>query len=194
MRGDLVALLSDTDLTWTERRTRLQGWRGAEAEQADAAARAQRLAPALCASGALAGALTASPVLLAAFAATALVGTVAPNHPFESLYNRLAIRRGRQPLPPNRAAKRLACAMGVLFLGGAAVALAVGAAALGVVLALVFAVTAAFVAATAICIPSIIFTVLFGAERGTAENLVAALRPIPGRHGSAAQEQLAEVG
>jgi hypothetical protein len=70
---DLATVLGDTSLTWTERRTRLQGWRGHDAECADAAVGAQRLGPAVCAAGALAGAVLQSPILLLAFAITAML-------------------------------------------------------------------------------------------------------------------------
>jgi hypothetical protein len=36
MPHELTTLLGDTSLTWTERRTRLQGWSGPDADQADA--------------------------------------------------------------------------------------------------------------------------------------------------------------
>lgn len=176
MTHDVFRLLSDTTFTWSQRRTRLQGWRGADAEQADAAAIAQRLGPALCAVGSIAGAFMGSPAVLLLVASTALAGTFAANHPFESLYNRWASSRGQQPLPRNRAAKRLGCAIGVVFLGGAAVAYAVGASTLGLVLALVLGCTAAFVAITGICIPSLLFTLLWGTERGAEPSLAAAAR------------------
>ena len=176
--SDLTRLLGNSSLTWTERRTRLQGWRGADATCADNAKGAQRLGPAVCAVGALTGAALESPVVLGAFAATAVMGALAPNHPIESLYNRWASRRGRATLPANRAAKRLGCAIGVAFLGGAAVAYAVGATTLGLVLALVLAGTAAFVAVTGICLPSMIFTLLWGVERACAPSLI-----IPARAG-----------
>ncbi|HEX4906926.1 MAG TPA: DUF4395 family protein [Acidimicrobiales bacterium] len=174
--NELTTLLRDPDSTWTERRTRLQGWRGDDACRADAAAGGQRVGPAACAIGAFAGVALASPVVLGVVAATAVVGAVAPNHPFEMVYNAWASSRGRATLPPNRAAKRLGCAMGVAFLGGAAVAYAVGATTLGLVLALVLGVTATFVAATGVCVPSMLFTVLWGAERGAAPGLLSARR------------------
>jgi hypothetical protein len=170
---DLRAVLGDTSLSRTERLTRLQGWRGEDAERAERAVVAQRIGPATCAVGALLGAVLQSPPLLGVLAATALVGALAPNHPFEMLYNRRATRRGGTALPPNRAAKRLGCAIGVVFLGGAAVAYAAGAAPLGLVLALVLASTAAFVAITGMCVPSMIFTILWGSERACAPNLLS---------------------
>jgi hypothetical protein len=115
---------------------------------------------------------------LGAFAATAFVGALAPNHPFETLYNSWAQRRGRQRLPANRAAKRLGCVMGALFLGGATVAGMAGAPTLALVLALVLASVALFVASTGICVPSVIFTALWGARRGQAPTLLAACRSL----------------
>jgi hypothetical protein len=171
---DLTSVLGDPSLTWAERRTRLQGWRGDEAECADRAPVAQRVGPAGCAVGAGIGVAFESPPVLAAVAATAVVGALAANHPFEVVYNWWARRRGGVALPPNRAAKRLGCAMGVVFLGGSALSYAVGASTAGFVLGAVLGGTAAFVAATGICVPSAIFTVLWGVDRGCEPNLVAA--------------------
>lgn len=49
---DVTTVLGDPSFTWAQRRTRLQGWRDHDAADADAAAAAQRLAPAACAAGA----------------------------------------------------------------------------------------------------------------------------------------------
>ena len=170
---DLTGLLADSTLTWSERLTRLQGWRGPDAAAADRAQLAQRLGATVCAVGALAGVAAQSPVVLGLFASTALVGAVAPNHPVEAAYNWWATGRRRATLPSNRAAKRLGCAIGVMFLGGATLAYAAGAATLGAVLALILGATAAFVAVTGICVPSIVFTVLWGAERACAPSLAS---------------------
>lgn len=172
----LGTIFNDERFPRSERLTRLQGWRNGDARQADASGFAQRLAPALCGLGAFAGVLTGSAVVYGLFAAGAMIGVVAANHPFETLYNRWATSHGRTPLPPNRAAKRLGCAMGVGFLGGAAGAAALGASTLALVLGLMMAVTATFVATTGICVPSIVFTLLWGAHRGTAPTLGDAAR------------------
>lgn len=174
--SDLSSILADHERDWNTRLARLQGWRGADTRQAVNAKWAQRLAPAACGLGALAGALLTSPLVVGFFAATAVVGTLAPNHPVEMIYNALARRQGRDPLPANRAAKRLGCAIGVLLLGGSAVAFVLGATTVGVVLALVMAVTALFVAATGICVPSVMFTLVWGAERGACPTLARAAR------------------
>jgi hypothetical protein len=170
---DLTELFGDDTLSPVERRTRLQGWRGDDARRADAAVFAQRLAPAACAVGAFAGVALRSPVVLGLFAATALIGAVADNHPFESIYNAWAAHRGRPTLPANRAAKRLGCAIGLVFLGGSAVAYAAGATTLGLVLGIILGATAAFVAVTGWCVPSMLFTVLFGGERACERDLVS---------------------
>lgn len=169
---DVTSLLTDRSLTWTRRRTLLQGWRGEDAACADAAPVAQRIGPAVCATGAGVGALLESPAVLGLFAATALVGAVAPNHPFEAVYNRWRRTRGLHGLPANRAAKRLGCAIGAVFLGGAAMAHVFGAGTLGTVLAVVLGATATFVAITGICLPSILFTIVWGVERATGGQLI----------------------
>jgi hypothetical protein len=169
---DVTSLLNDRSLTWARRRSLLQGWRGEEAACADAAPAAQRIAPAVCAVGAGIGLVLRSPAVLGLFAATALVGAIAPNHPFEMVYNRLGRSRGRPTLPANRAAKRLGCAIGTVFLGGSAAGYALGADAVGAVLAAVLGITAVFVAVTGICVPSIIYTVVWGIERASGRHLV----------------------
>jgi hypothetical protein len=171
---ELTQLLGDVTLSPVERRTRLQGWRGDDARRADDAALAQRFAPAACAVGAFAGVALRSPIVLGVFAATALLGAIAANHPFESLYNAWAGRRGRPKLPANRAAKRLGCAIGLVFLGGSAIAYASGASTLGLGLGLFLGSVAAFGAITGWCEPSMLFTVLWGAERACGRDLVRA--------------------
>jgi hypothetical protein len=164
---ELAFLLSDRRLTWGLRLAHLQGWRGSDATQAAAAQRAQRLAPALCAVGAIVGAALASPFVLALFAATAVIGAVADHHPFEVAYNAAARKLELPVLPANRAAHKLGCVMGIAFLGGAAVAFGLGAVTVGVILAGTMGATGIFVAISGICVPSMMFTLVLGADRGT---------------------------
>ncbi len=161
------AVLTDPRHDWTSRRMRLQGWRGRDVTQAIAAGWLVSVAPAACAIGSLAGAVLQSPLLLLALAATALVGAVGPHHPFEVVSNEIARRRGRTPTPPNRAGRRTGCTIGTIVLTSAAAAMLWGAPTLGAVLAGGLGVVAAFVAATNICIPSMVLTVLRGAEACT---------------------------
>ncbi len=164
---DLVSMLTDDQYAWGERLARLQGWRGRDAAQAAAAQSAQRLAPALCAVGAIVGGALSSPEVLAFFAATAVIGAHADHHPFEVVYNATARRLSWPTLPANRAAHKLGCVLGITFLGGAALAFAAGAATVGLILAGIIGATGIFVAATGICVPSLVFTLLWGAERGS---------------------------
>lgn len=173
---ELTSLLRDDSLTRAQRLSRLQGWRGVDAARAEGAPLAQRIGPAVCAAGALLGAALQAPLVLAVVAATALAGAVAANHPFEVACNRWVVHRGGRRLPANRAAKRFGCAIGVVFLGGAALAFAYGATTLGLALSLVLGCTAAFVAVTGVCVPSMVFTLVWGAERAAAPGLFGAFR------------------
>ena len=185
---EVTSLLTDESSSWGHRLARLQGWSGADAECAAAAPAAQRVGPAVCAVGAFVGAATQSPVVLAIFAGTAAIGAVARNHPFEVVYNRWAASRGRPTLPANRAAKRLGCATGVIFLGVAAIAFASGATVAGLALALVLGATATFVAVTGICVPSIVFTAVWGVERASAPGLFSGIGT--GRHPTKANSRV----
>ena len=169
---DLRSILSDSDFNRDMRLTRLQGFRGPEADRALRAGIGGRLAPALCGAGAILAVVLASPLLLAILALTAVIGTFAANHPIETAYNVFARRRGTE-VPPNRAGRRLGCFMGAIFLGGATFAYTVGAPVVGAVLGLSLGVLAVFVAATNICVPSIILTLF----RGSNQTKLLALFP-----------------
>jgi len=171
-RQDLDEILRDRESDHPTRLLRLQGWRGADLAEAVAAGNAHRLAPGFCALGATLVALTGSSVLAGLLMATAINGIFARNHPVEWVYNSFARRTGRQPIPRNRAAKRLGCAIGAAFLAVSTIAIATGATLTGQVVAGVFAAVAWFVATTNLCVPSVIFVALFGAERSTSCRLI----------------------
>ena len=174
---ELAQLLTDPDFDRNTNLARLQGWRGDElAAATDAATFAQRVGPATCGVMALAVAVTGFTPLLLVTLATAIVGVFANNHAAESVYNVIARRRGRQAMPANRAAKRMGCTVGSLFLGGALVANAVSATTVATILLVALGSLALFVAATAICVPSIVFTLLFGSERGTRRQIIGFAR------------------
>jgi hypothetical protein len=176
MYSDLQQTLTDPRFDWNTRLLRLQGWRGDQVKRATASGGATRVAPAFCAIGSLVAAALASPALTAFLAASALVGAVASHHPAEFAVNAVAGRRGTVPLPANRAAKKLGCAMGALLLGGATLAFGTGHQSLGAILACAMGATASFVAVTNICVPSGIFTVLWGTELAQAPSLTSAIR------------------
>jgi len=153
---------------------RLQGWRGDKLEDsARTAPFAHKLAPAACGILSLVAAVTGSMALVLVTLATALTGAVARNHPFETVYNAIARRTGGQTMPPNRAAKRTGCAVGSVFLAGAAIAWVVGLDILASVLLVSLGSLALFVAATGLCVPSMMFILVFGAERSTCPYLIS---------------------
>jgi hypothetical protein len=91
----------------------------------------------------------------------------------------VAVRIGKPPIPANRAAKRLGYALGSLFFAGSAAALSTGYSTLGV--ALMLGTLAGFVATSNICVPSIVFTILWGEDQATSPALIAAIRqPLQG--------------
>jgi hypothetical protein len=170
----LIALLTDPRFDRGSNLLRLQGWRDDDLEAAtNTSPFAHRLAPAACGTLALAVAATGSTVLLLLTLATALVGVTARNHPFETAYNMVVSRRGGQPIPANRAAKRLGCAIGSVFLVGAGLTAAAGHTMIAATLLVSLGSLALFVAATGICVPSILFAVVFGIEPGTAPRLIS---------------------
>ncbi len=161
----LSSILTDDKFERNMRLVRLQGFRDDEAEQALRSGFGGRLGPAVCGIGAIVGVLLASPLLLGALALMAIIGVLAPNHPVEVLYNLLARYRNTTEVPANTAGRRLGCFIGVILLGGASLAYVTGSDTTGAVLGLTIGLVAVFVAATNICVPSIVFTLIRGAER-----------------------------
>ena len=173
----MTELLTDARFDRRTNLARLQGWRGDDLTAAvDTNTLGHRLAPAICGVAALAVATTGSAVLLMAVLATAIAGALARNHPAEAAYNVITRRAGGQPLPANRAAKRLGCALGSAFLGAAAIATALGYTTTSTVLLVALGSLALFVAATGVCVPSMMFTLLFGIEPATAPRLIGRRR------------------
>lgn len=156
--------------------THLQGWRGSDLETAVAAgARSQRIGPAGCALLALTAAATTSLPLTLLTLATAVAGTFADHHPIEAVHNAWSARRGGTALPPNRAAKRFGCAAASVVLAGAAGALAAGHVGIAAALLVALGTLSTFVAASGVCVPSLLFNALFGVERGTRRDLLPGL-------------------
>ncbi|MFT7650133.1 MAG: hypothetical protein ACI8Y4_004899 [Candidatus Poriferisodalaceae bacterium] len=169
------SILTDSNFDRDMRLVRLQGYRGDEAEQALRSSVGGRLAPAVCGIGAILGVILASPLVLGALALTAVIGVVADNHPIEELYNLFARRRNSTEVPANTAGRRLGCFIGAIMLGGATLAYASGLTTTGAALGLSLGLLAVFVAATNICVPSIIFTLIRGSERTSLRAFFPAL-------------------
>jgi hypothetical protein len=174
--GDLRTVLTDERFGRTQRLLRLQGWRGAELSAAARAGAATHLGPAVCAALAWVVVATGSLPIAVFTLVTSVVGVLAANHPVETLYNVFARRTGRGPIPRNRAGKRLGCAIGTLFFGATSIAFVADQMLVGRVIVGSMALVATFVAITGVCVPSIMFTLAFGANKATAPSLAAAVR------------------
>jgi hypothetical protein len=131
-----------------------------------------RFAPALCLAGIVAGAALASPVLLFATAATALLGGfVLPKHPFDYLYD-LVVRPalGGPSIPPSPPPRRFACQLATPWIAAVAVAFLAGEPLVAWLAAAPLIATGATVKLTNWCFPSFLYGLfhrqrLIGAER-----------------------------
>ncbi len=161
---DLKSILTDPEFDRSTRLLRLQGWRGADLATAVRAGNAHRIAPATCAALAWIVAITGSLPIALVTLLSAIIGVFAANHPLETAYNAIVLRRGGNPIPPNRAAKRLGCLIGTIFFGATSIALALDYVVAGRIIVGVMALVATVVAVSNVCIPSMIYTL----TRGTA--------------------------
>jgi hypothetical protein len=126
-----------------------------------------RWSTSFCALFTIVGTWLASPWVIWALGMTALAGSVLPHHPFDYAYNH-GLRRltKTQPLPPNPPARKFACRIATPWLFVTGLAFFLGATTAGYVLGGLFASVALLVSVTHICIPSILYNVLFGANLG----------------------------
>jgi hypothetical protein len=122
-----------------------------------------RFSPALCGIIAATGTALAAPWLLWALAVIAAAGAVLPFHPFDLLYT-LGVRRltGGPWLPDNGAPRRFACGVGSAWLVVTGGLFAADYDVAGYVLGAALTAVAALVAATHICLPSIMFRTACG--------------------------------
>jgi hypothetical protein len=153
-------------MTLSATHRRLLDIQGFEEADDETLARTQhwlRLAPALCGVVALVGIAIASPPVLWGLAAIAAAGAIMPFHPFDLIYL-AGVRRFTcgPPLPANGAPRRFACAMGSAWLVATGVLFAAGLDFAGYIVGGALVATAALVATTHICIPSIVFRTACG--------------------------------
>lgn len=122
-----------------------------------------RWSPALCTLVMAIGTVLASQSILWGLVPFAALGALFPRHPFDYIYN-LGVRRltDTPPLPSNGAPRRFACGIAALWLVAAGAAFATGLDTLGYVLGGMLSAVAALVATTHFCIPSLIYSLLFG--------------------------------
>ena len=121
-----------------------------------------RLAFVGCATLAGIGVATASPTMLGILAVIAALGAIFPVHPFDLIYNHgIRYLRNTGPLPKRQAPTRFACGMGAFVLVATAWAFQSGALITGYVLGGQLVAIATLVAATDICIPSMVYNMMF---------------------------------
>jgi hypothetical protein len=154
--------MGDTLTSWTLHRLDVQGFDAVEETRLAEVAPWLRLTFGLCALLAGIGTATASPILLLALAPIAALGAALPVHPFDLVYNH-GIRHltGTGPLPPRGAPSRFACGMGAAWLLVTAWAFWAGYATLGYALGGTLTAMAILVSTTDICIPSMVYRLLF---------------------------------
>jgi hypothetical protein len=155
---------------WSRSCLTMQGYAALGEEERKGLWLGLRFAPALCLAGIALGVVLASPALLLAMAATALVGGfLTPKHPFDYVYD-AALRPllGGPNVPPSPAPRRFACQIAAPWTAAIAVAFLAGAATVAWVLAVPLLVVAAVNTATNWCLPSLIYGILHADHRGHA--------------------------
>lgn len=122
-----------------------------------------RMSPALCATIAAIGTAIASPPILWGLMVFAALGAVLTFHPFDLIYN-LGIRHitGTSELPRNGAPRRFACAMASIWLLAAGWLFYADLAVAGYMLGGALVAVAGLITLSHICIPSMVYRMLFG--------------------------------
>jgi uncharacterized protein DUF4395 len=147
----------------TRRRLEIQGFISIEERVLAETAPWLRLAFALCTALAAAGTLLASPILLWSLVPIAALAAAFPVHPFDLLYDYgLRHLTGTEPLPKRGAPSRFACGMAAVWLISTGWAFHVGATVAGYILGGMLMLVGSLVSTTDICIPSLIYRMIFG--------------------------------
>jgi hypothetical protein len=139
-----------------------------------------RLTFGLCAALAITATAFASPALLLILGAIAFVGALSPVHPFDVIYN-VGLRplTGTGPLPKRGAPTRFACGVGGAWLVATALLFRSGYAFAGYTLGGLLGAAATLVSTTDICLPSMLYRMVFGwpplrtSERSGAREVIA---------------------
>ena len=146
----------------TRKRLTIQGIEGVPDETLAPVAGWMRLAWLGCAAVAAVGTILASSVWLGALVVIAAWGAISPVHPIDLLYNHV-VRHVRKtgPLPKRAAPTRFACALGAVWGIATIWAFQADLMTLGYVLGGALTATAGLVGTTDICIPSMIYRLIF---------------------------------
>lgn len=158
--------------TWSRSCLTMQGYGSLSDEERRSMWFGLRFSTGLCFAGIALGAALASPALLLAMAATALIGGfLTPKHPFDYVYD-AALRPllGGPSVPPSPAPRRFACQLATPWIAAIAVAFLAGASAVAWILAVPMLLVAATVTITNWCLPSFIYGLLHGRQAGEAAS------------------------
>jgi hypothetical protein len=174
----------------TRRRLDIQGFDTVEERALAEVAPWLRLAFGLCALLAAVGTALASPIILLTLVPLAALAAAHPVHPFDLIYNHGIRRLTRTgPLPKRGAPSRFACGLGAVWLVATAWAFSAGHTILGYALGAAITAVAVLVSTTDICVPSMIYRLLFGPPHARAGrqgfpviDLPANAAPITGEH------------
>jgi hypothetical protein len=129
-----------------------------------------RLAYKLCAATVLLGLILNNIIILIIAATIALLGVIPPYHPFDYLYNhavRYALHKPRIPPRPTQA--RFACGLAATCLSLTVYFLFNHQTTMEYIFGITVLLSAILVSTTDICIPSMIYKVLFGMEQKRTE-------------------------
>ena len=147
----------------TIRRLDIQGFENVSTDRLAEVAPWLRMAFGMCAILALAGTALGSPEILWVLIPIAALAAAFPVHPFDLIYNHgIRYLTNTGPLPKRGAPARFACGMGAVWLAVTSWAFWSGHATAGYILGFSLASVATLVSTTDICIPSMIFRVIFG--------------------------------
>jgi len=127
-----------------------------------------RWSPVLCTLFMIVGVATQSAIVLWLLATTAFIGVLLPFHPFDVLYN-YGVRHltGTRPFPRNGPQRKFACGLATVWLAATGWAFYAGFDTLGFALGVPLILVAALVSVTHICVPSMVYNLLFR-RRGAA--------------------------
>lgn len=129
-----------------------QGYGDLSSSELEAVAPWLRLYPSLCAVLIVLATAIASPALMYALAAIALMSTIFKHHPFDLVYNVAVVPALKTPsIPPNRLPRRAACAAATVGLSLAGYLLSSGYVGLGQVVGAILGIAATVKATTDYC-------------------------------------------
>jgi hypothetical protein len=160
--------------TSVRRRIEAQGFVGLDDGTLAAIQYWLRLSPAICMIWTAVGLFLGSPMVLWALVPFAALGAILPTHPFDVCYNSaVCYLRRTPPIPRYGLPRRFACLMATIFLIVAAWALQSGLPTLAYIAGGLLVAGAFVNISTGFCVPSFIYSLLFGKQPGAGNECVS---------------------